>query len=70
MKKLLITLDESTATLLADKANKAAFIRQALKVYNEDISTDTIVGLRDAYIKILRELKDLHSKIDYIAGKL
>ena len=70
MKKLLVTLDEDTANLLSKQSNMSAYIRQALKVYNEDISTDTIVGLREAYKHILAELKDLHSKIDFMEKKL
>jgi len=70
MKKLLITLDDDSSNLLAKKANKSAFVRQALKVYNEDISTDTIVTVLEQNKLLWVKLQDIDSKIDYIASKL
>lgn len=70
MKKFLLTLDEDSANLLKRQPNKSAYIRQALKIYNEDISTDTIAGLREAYKQIIVSLDDINKKLDYLDRKI
>jgi hypothetical protein len=70
MKKILITIDDETVTLLDSKVNKSEYVRQALKVYNEDISTETILTLKKQNKFLWDKLKDMDSKIDYIASKL
>lgn len=54
MKKLLVTLDDDLAKELDKFPNKSQIVREALKIYNEHISTDTVEGLRQSY-DILRK---------------
>ena len=70
MKRISITLDEETLNLLAGKINVSETIRQAVKIYIGDISPDTIEGFRVAFTKVENRLKEIESKVDYIAGKL
>lgn len=57
MKKRMISLDEKTANLLEKSPNASETIRQALMIYNEDISTDTLAGMRQAF-RLLAEQQD------------
>lgn len=67
MKKLLLTLDDETFNLLAKEKNKSQTIRDSIKIYKSDISTDTIQGFRAAFVLIKEQLKEIDSKIDYLA---
>lgn len=49
MKKLLVTLDDDLAKELDKFPNKSQIVREALKIYNEHIYTDTVEGLRQSY---------------------
>lgn len=70
MKKLLIVFDEETASLLEAYPNKSEIIRQATKLYIEHISTDTVEGMRASYKIINKQLREVDSKLDYIARLL
>lgn len=67
MKRMLITLDEETANLLDKKVNKSQAVRDALRVYNEDISTDTLEGMRQAFRITHKKLEELETQIVYLS---
>lgn len=62
MKKVLVVLTDDLAKELAKSPNMSHTVREALKVYNGDISTDTIQGLRESY-KNLQEY--METKFNY-----
>lgn len=63
MRKLLVTLDDKLDEELSIYPNQSQVVREALRLYNEDISTpDTIAGLRKSYIKLTTFLEE---KCDY-----
>lgn len=57
MKKLLLTLDDDMAKELAKYPNRSETLREAFRIYNGHISTDTIAGLRVSY-KQLRDFME------------
>ena len=66
MKRILITIDEKTANLLEGSPNRSETVRQALKVYHEDISTDTLAGMRKAFRISLEKQEELETQIIYL----
>lgn len=70
MKALLIKFDDETAKELAKFPNMSQTVRDATKLYIEHISTDTVEGLRASYKLISKQLKEIDSKLNYIAGKV
>jgi len=62
MRKLLITLDDDLDNLLRKYPNQNEVVREALRVYKLDISTDTIAGMRKSYL-VLK--KFMESKFEY-----
>lgn len=70
MRKLLINLTDEDANLLEGEDNKSETLRQALRLYKSDISTDTLEGFRVAFTETRRMLKEMDSKLDYIARSL
>jgi Arc/MetJ-type ribon-helix-helix transcriptional regulator len=64
MKKLLVTLDDDMAKVLDKYPNKSQVIREALKIYNEHISTDTIEGLRMSYKHLLKNMDERFNHYD------
>lgn len=63
MKRISITVDEQTANLLKGKVNKSETIRKALEVYNGDVSTDTLAGMREAFRRIEKKLDEIEIQI-------
>jgi Arc/MetJ-type ribon-helix-helix transcriptional regulator len=62
MKKLLVVLDDELSKELDKYPNKSQVVREALKIYNGHISTDTVAGLRQSY----KSLQDnINSRFDY-----
>lgn len=57
MRKLLVTLDDELDKELAKYPNQNETVREALRLYNGDIGTDTIAGLRESY-KLLRSFME------------
>lgn len=55
MNRFIFELDEESAKVLEGQKNKAQIVRNALSLYNSDITTDSIQGLRESYRKILKE---------------
>jgi len=64
MKKILVVLDDELAKGLEGSANKSETIRNALRVYNEHILTDTVGGLRQSYKVLLKRLEEIDKKQD------
>jgi metal-responsive CopG/Arc/MetJ family transcriptional regulator len=69
MRKLLVTLDDELSTLLEGYPNQNEIVRKALRLYIGNISTDTVEGLRASYQMIIKQLKEIDSKVDYLAKK-
>lgn len=67
MKTLIIKLDDELAKELERFPNMSETTRQALRFYIEHISTDTLAGMRASYTMIVKLLKEVDAKIDYIA---
>ncbi len=66
MRKLLITLDEELDLWLAEQLNQNETVRNALKLYKEDISTpDTIEGLRKSYKQLQQYMEVRFEAYDY-----
>lgn len=70
MRRLVVTLDDELAPLLAKYPNQNEIVRQALRLYIGDITTDTREGLVTSYKMVARMLKEIDSKVDYIAGRV
>lgn len=70
MKRLIFNLDEETSNLLAKEKNKAETVRQAIKLYQSGITTDKLAEIRGSYQLLTKVIKELDSKIDYIASRL
>lgn len=66
MKRICITIDEETDNLLKGKVNKSEVFREALRVYNGDISTDTLAGMREAFRKLLKKQTELETQVVYL----
>jgi hypothetical protein len=48
-RKLLITLDDDLDLWLSKQVNQNETVRNALTLYKDDITTDTVGGLRQSY---------------------
>ena len=70
MKKILITLDDNLAKELAKERNMSEAVRNALKVYNNDISTDTLAGIRDSYKGLQKYMEEKHEYYDQVFARL
>jgi len=70
MKKKLLTLDDETADLLAKYPNQSQVAREAIKLYLGYILPDNIDGMRAGYEKLFKQIKEIESKIDYLARKV
>ncbi len=65
MKKLLITFTDEQAKELAKRPNMSEAVRNAVDIYNEHISTDTVAGLRQSYAVLLKRIDqrfDVHDE--------
>ena len=63
MTRLMITLDEESANLLDGKKNKAHIVREAIKLYHGDITTDTLDGIRAAFLQIREDQEKQHEEL-------
>lgn len=70
MKRVLISIDDEAAKELAKSKNQSETVRHALKVYQSGISTETFAGIAASYKLTEKRLKEIDSKLDYIASKL
>lgn len=64
MRKLLITLDDELDKELAKYPNQNEIVREALRLYKLDISTDTVAGLRVSYKQLLKIIDERFSFYD------
>lgn len=70
MRKLLVSLDDDLANLLAKYPNQNETVRLALKLYISDIVPETLEGIRAAYGQLTKAIVEVDSKINYIASKI
>lgn len=70
MRRLVINLDDDLDLWLSKKTNQNQIVRDALYLYKDDITTESIEGIRQTYTVIAKTLKEIDSKIDYIANQL
>lgn len=59
MGKVLVAFDEDTSKVLATKVNKSEFIREAVSIYIECISTDSLGKMSAAFRQSRQMLLDL-----------
>lgn len=64
MERFIFELDETSAKVLKGKKNKAQIVRNALALYNGDITTDNIQGLRESYKRVLKETEKISKRLD------
>lgn len=62
MRKLLVTLDDDLSKVLAEKPNQSEVVREALRLYNENITTGTLVGMRQSFVLLTKKLQDLEDR--------
>lgn len=62
MRKLLVTLDEEIDPWLAQFTNQNEVVRDALRVYKENISPGVIDTLRTTYLGVRGELEKLNER--------
>lgn len=67
MKRFIFELDETSAKVLEGKVNKAEVVRKALALYNGDIKTDSIEGLREAFKRTQQETREINIKLKVLA---
>ena len=70
MRKLLVTLDDELDEVLARYPNQNEVVREALRLYNGDIRTDTIAGLRQSYKALLDYTKSKHEHYDSVFERM
>jgi metal-responsive CopG/Arc/MetJ family transcriptional regulator len=81
MKKILVALPDEMFKELDRHPNKSQAIRNALNIYNEHISTDTVDGLRRSYVTLQKYMerkfdyydkvfKDLEKLINYLETRM
>ncbi len=77
MKKILVNMDEETFNLLEGETNRSETVRQSIRVYKGDILPETVEGMRAAFGMLSKKIsntedliKEVDSKVDYIASRL
>ena len=74
MKRISITVDEETLNQLEGKVNKSETIRKALEIYNGDVSTDTLAGMRQAFRTSLQKQEEfelsVNERLEYMSELL
>jgi len=77
MRRLVVTLDDELAPLLAKCPNQNEVVREALRLYIGDITTDTRAGIIASYKniavgmkKLQADIKEIDDKLNYMDGKL
>lgn len=70
MERINIILDEETSNLLEGKRNKSRIIREALKVYNQCVTLDSMTTIKQVLISQRDSIQELNSKLDYLAKKI
>lgn len=62
MRRLNITLDDETDTLLARHVNQAETVREAIRMYHGGITTDNMASIKQSYTVLT---KFMEQKFDY-----
>ena len=70
MRKLLVTLDDDLDKELAKYPNQNEIVREALRVYKLDISTDTVAGMRKSYAALRKYMETKFEYYDRVFGRL
>jgi hypothetical protein len=70
MKQLLVLIPDEMSKVLNTYPNKSQVVREALDIYNEHISTDTIQGLRKSYTLLSNKLDSKFEYYDYVFKQL
>lgn len=70
MRKLLVALDDDLDKVLRGVPNQSLVVREALKLYMCDISTETVEGMRASYSIIGKKLKEIEDILNFIARKV
>ena len=65
-----MTLDDDLDKVLAKYPNQNETVREALRLYNGDITTDTIQGLQRSYKILLDYMKQKHEYYDTVFQRL
>jgi len=70
VKKKIIVFDDESTKVLERQVNQSAYVREAVKYMSQDISTDTLKGIRRSYQSLAKLTQEINSKVDYIAKKM
>lgn len=71
MRRLVINLDEDLDLWLKEQVNQNETVRNALKLYKDDISTpDTIAGLRKSYSGLKSYMESKFEYYDHVFSQL
>lgn len=70
MKQLHMVITDEMAKVLDSFPNKSEVTREALSMYIEGTSTDTLKNIRLAFVKQTQEMTALTEKIDRLLAKL
>lgn len=70
MKLLHIQISDELDKELSSFPNKSHVVREALQLYNEHITTDTVGKLRVAFSKMSNDIEQLDAKLDRLLTKL
>lgn len=58
----MVTLDTDMDKELAKYPNQAETLRQAFKLYHGNITTDTVDGMRAAFIKLQNSMQEMENR--------
>lgn len=64
MKQLHIWITDEQAKELAKYPNKTEAVRNAIDLYNEDITPDTVRGLRVSYTVLIKQINERFTQQD------
>lgn len=70
MKRILISFTDEQAKELSKQINMSQTVRNAVDIYNEHISTDTVQGLRQSYQALKNYQKEKFEYYDECFARL
>lgn len=70
MKRILVSVEDRHLPLLAESKNQSKLVRDALDLMMSDIPTPVMSDILRGTRAVFKLLKDIDTKIDYIAGKM
>jgi metal-responsive CopG/Arc/MetJ family transcriptional regulator len=62
MKQLHVWVEDDTAKELEKYPNKSEVIRKAIIMYNGHITTDTLHGMRAAFLKLSKQYEEMEAR--------